>query len=155
MSLLLSHKNLLLSLSWHMSLQLLTPLPYLKAWEMHTDVIQTFTPPFFCTTRMPLERLLICLKETGKVDAHVFIPQTNSIGIRPFLTIHSKLVWLQECKMEQKADFQDNVSCEEIWLHVGVVEEWDGKRIRLTFWSLVLCYLPCLGLLWAFLTAQN
>lgn len=124
MSLLLSHKNLLLSSSWHMSLQLLIPLPHLKAWGMHTDVIQTSTPPLFCTTRTPLERLLICLKETEKVDAQVFmfIPQSNSIGIRPFLTTQSKLFWLQECKMELEADFQDNVSCEEIWLHVGVVE---------------------------------
>lgn len=30
MSLLLSHKSLLLSSSWHMSPQLLTPLPHLK-----------------------------------------------------------------------------------------------------------------------------
>lgn len=62
-----------------------------------------------------------------------------------------KLVWLyfelQECKMEQKADFQGSVSCAAVWLHVAVVGEKGGKRFSLTFWHLMLYYLLCLGVL--------
>lgn len=62
-----------------------------------------------------------------------------------------KFVWLylelQECKMEQEADFQGSVSCVAVWLHVGVVGDRGGKRISLTFWCLMLYYLPCLGVL--------
>lgn len=44
--------------------------------------------------------------------------------------------------MEQEADFQGSVSCEAVWLHVGVVGERGGKRISLTFWDLLS---PLLG----------
>jgi len=47
--------------------------------------------------------------------------------------------------MEQEADFQGSVSCEAVWLQVGVVGERRGQRISLTFWCVMLYYLPCLG----------
>lgn len=77
MSLLLSNKSLFLSLACHMSPQVLSH-SSLKPGE-YTDVIQTCTPPSFCSTEH-----LFASQINRKVEARVFmfIPQRNSVRIR-------------------------------------------------------------------------
>jgi len=52
-----------------------------EAWGVHADVIQIFTRPWFCTTRTPLERLLICVSKKYKKwrQKSMFTSQRNSV----------------------------------------------------------------------------